>query len=89
MYKKHGRRNTDVESANNDEEQFVTQFINFMRKYPNIIISQVSVPEINLDIGIGFTLSSVGFPLDHQKYHVDNINEPTPCTLLYVKERPL
>jgi hypothetical protein len=41
MYKKHGRHDIDVESANN-EEQFATQFFNFMRKHPNIIISQVS-----------------------------------------------
>jgi hypothetical protein len=30
-------------------------------------------------------LSSVSSTPDHQKYHVDDINEPTPCTLLYVK----
>jgi hypothetical protein len=45
----------------------------------------VFVPQINLDIGTGFTLSSVGSTPNHQKYHVDDINEPTPCTLLYVK----
>jgi hypothetical protein len=45
----------------------------------------VSVPQINLEI----TPSSVGFALDHQKYHVDDINELTPCTLLYVKGRTL
>jgi hypothetical protein len=49
MYKKHGRHDIDAESANN-EEQFVTQFFNVMRKHPDIIISQVSVPQINLDI---------------------------------------
>jgi hypothetical protein len=49
MYKKHGRHNIDAESANN-EEKFVTQFFNFMRKHLDIIISQVSVPQINLDI---------------------------------------
>jgi hypothetical protein len=38
MYKKRGRNNIDVESANN-EEQFVTQFFNFMRKQPGIVIS--------------------------------------------------
>jgi hypothetical protein len=32
MYKKHGRHNIDAESANN-EEQFATQFFNFMRKH--------------------------------------------------------
>jgi hypothetical protein len=45
----------------------------------------VSLPQINLDIGTGFTPSSAGSTPDHQKYHVDDINEPTPCTLLYVK----
>jgi hypothetical protein len=45
----------------------------------------VSLPQINLDIGTGFTPSSVGSTPDHQKYHVDDINEPTLCTLLYVK----
>jgi hypothetical protein len=49
MYKKHGRHNIDAESVNN-EEKFVTQFFNFMRKHIDIIISQVSVPQINLDI---------------------------------------
>jgi hypothetical protein len=32
MYQKHGRHNIDVVSANN-EEQFATQFYNFIRKY--------------------------------------------------------
>jgi hypothetical protein len=49
MYKKRGRLDTDAESTNN-EEQFATQFYNFMRKHPDIIISQVSIPQINLDI---------------------------------------
>jgi hypothetical protein len=43
MYKKHVRHNIDAKSANN-EEKFVTLFYNFMRKHPDIIISQVSVP---------------------------------------------
>jgi hypothetical protein len=51
MYKKCVRHDIDAESANN-EEQFATQFFNFMRKHPDIVISQVSVPQINLDIGI-------------------------------------
>jgi hypothetical protein len=49
----------------------------------------VSIPQINLDIGTGFTPSSVGSAPDHQEYHIDDINEPTPCTLLYVKGRML
>jgi hypothetical protein len=44
MYKKRGRHNKDVESKNNDEEQFASPFFNFMRKHPNIIISHVSIP---------------------------------------------
>jgi hypothetical protein len=56
-----------------------------MRKHPHIIVSQVSVPQINLDIGTRFTPSSVASTPDNQKYHVDDINEPTPYTLLYVK----
>jgi hypothetical protein len=39
MYKKHGRHDIDAKSANNNEEQFATQFINFMRKHPDIVIS--------------------------------------------------
>jgi hypothetical protein len=85
MYKKHLRHDIDAKSANDNEEQFATQFLNFMRKHLDMFISQVSVPQINLDIGTGFTLSSVGSTPDHQKYHVDDINEPTPCALLYVK----
>jgi hypothetical protein len=38
MYKKHGRHDIEAESANN-EEQFATQFFNFMRKHPDIVIS--------------------------------------------------
>jgi hypothetical protein len=93
MYKKHGRHDIDAESVNN-KEQFVTQFLNFIRKHSDIIISQVSVAQINLDIGIAPprvvpALSSAGFAPGHQKYHVDDINESTPCTLLYVKGRML
>jgi hypothetical protein len=50
----------------------------------------VSVPQINLDIGTAppwavRAPSSAGSAPDHKKYPVDDINEPTPCTLLYVK----
>jgi hypothetical protein len=93
MYKKHGRHDIDAESVNN-EEQFVTQFFNFMRKHPDIIISQVFVPQINLDIITALlravpALSSAGSAPVHQKYPVDDINEPTLCTLLYVKGKTL
>jgi hypothetical protein len=85
MYKKLGRHDTNTESANNDKEQFASQFFNFMRKHPNIIITQMSVLQINLDTSTGFTPSSAGSTPKHQKYHVDVINKPNPCTLLYVK----
>jgi hypothetical protein len=93
MYKKHGRHDIDVESTNN-EEQFASQLFNFMRKQTDIVISQVSVPQIKLDISTTPTQampapSSAGSAPDHQKYHVDDINEPTPCTLLYIKGRTL
>jgi hypothetical protein len=61
-----------------------------MRKHPDIIITQVSVPQINFDIGTALppvvpALSCAGSSPDQQKYHVDDINETTPCTLVYVK----
>jgi hypothetical protein len=61
MYKKCGRHDINVESTNN-EEQFATQFFNLMRKHPYIIISQVSVPQINLDISTA-SLQGVPAPL--------------------------
>jgi hypothetical protein len=60
-----------------------------MRKHSDIIISQVFVPQINLYIDIWFTPSDVDSTPDHQEYHMDDINETTPCTLLYVKGRTL
>jgi hypothetical protein len=47
MYNKRGRHDIDA----NNEEQFASQFYKFMRKHPDIIISQVSIPQINLDVG--------------------------------------
>jgi hypothetical protein len=87
MSKKRGRHDIEVESANN-EEQFATRFFNFMRKHPELIITQVSVPQINFDIGTAMPWvvpppSSAIFAPDHQKYTADDINEPTTCTLLY------
>jgi hypothetical protein len=54
----------------------------------------VPIPQINFDIGTATPrvvppLRSAGSALDHQKYPVDDINEPTPCTLLYVEDRTL
>jgi hypothetical protein len=63
-----------------------------MRKCLDIIISQLSVPQINLDIGTAvpravLAPSSASSAPDHQKYPMNDINESTPCSLLYVKGR--
>jgi hypothetical protein len=50
MHKKRGRHDIEAESANN-EEQFASQFFNFLRKHAELVISQVSVPQINLEVG--------------------------------------
>jgi hypothetical protein len=53
----------------------------------------MSIPEINLDLGANvqqpFALSSVGSTpnLDKDKYLVDNIKDPTSCTLMCLKGR--
>jgi hypothetical protein len=43
MYKKRGRHDIEAKSANN-KEQFASQFFNFLRKHPRLIISQVPIP---------------------------------------------
>jgi hypothetical protein len=54
---------------------------------------QVPSPEINLDIGATvqqpFAPSSVDSApnRDKDKYPMDDIKDPTPCTLMYVKGR--
>jgi hypothetical protein len=93
MYKKHGRHDIEAESTNN-KEQFASQFFNFMRKHLKLIIIQVSFPQINLEVDtatpeVVLAPSSVGSTPDNQKYHVDDISEPTPCTLFYVNGRML
>jgi hypothetical protein len=93
MYKKCGRHDIKVESANN-EEQFASQFFHFLRKHIKLMISQVSVLQINLEVGtatpqVVLALSSAGSTANNQKYHLDDINESTPCTLLYVKGQTL
>jgi hypothetical protein len=50
MYKKRRRHDIEVESANNKEE-FASQFFNFLRKHPELVISQVPIPQINLEAG--------------------------------------
>jgi hypothetical protein len=54
----------------------------------------VSVPQINLEVGTATpqvvpSLSSADSTPNNQKYPTDDINETTPCTLLYVKGRML
>jgi hypothetical protein len=88
MYKK--RKTQEI--AHNTEETFAQQFFNFMRKNPQYVV-QIPSPEINLDLGATvqqlFAPSSVDSApnRDKDKYHVDDIKDPTPCTLLYVKDR--
>jgi hypothetical protein len=60
-----------------------------MTKHSDIVISQVSVPQINLNIGTRFTPNNANSAPNNQMYPVDDINEPIPCTLLYVKGRML
>jgi hypothetical protein len=46
------------------------------------------IPEINLDLDGDdqpFTLSSAGSVPSKGKYHVDEIKDHTPCTLVYIK----
>jgi hypothetical protein len=57
-----------------------------------IPLMQMSIPEINLDLSATvqpFALSSAGSApnRDKDKYPVDDIKDPTPCTLMYVKGR--
>jgi hypothetical protein len=60
-----------------------------MTKHSDIVISQVSVPQINLNIDTRFTPNNANSAPNNQMYPVDDINEPIPCTLLYVKGRML
>jgi hypothetical protein len=50
MYKKRGRNDIEAESANN-KEQFASQFFNFLKKHLELVISQVSVSQVNLKVG--------------------------------------
>jgi hypothetical protein len=87
MYKK--RKTHEI--AHNGEETFAQQFFNFMRKTPQYIV-QMPIPEINLNLSASvqpFSPSSAGSApnRDKDKYHVYDIKDPTPCTLMYVKGR--
>jgi hypothetical protein len=48
------------------------------------------IPDINLDLGATaqpFVLTSVWSTPNKDNYNVDDIKDPTPCTLMYVKGR--
>jgi hypothetical protein len=76
MYKKRGIHDIDAESANNEEE-FATQFFNFMKKHLDIIISQVSVPQINLDIGTAsLQVVSAPLPITKSTMWMTSMNPP-------------
>jgi hypothetical protein len=85
LYKKHKTH----EIAHKAEETFAQQCFNFMRK--NLLyIVQMPITGINLDFSATvqpFALSSAGSApnKDKDKYHVDDIKDPTPFTLMYVK----
>jgi hypothetical protein len=82
------------EISHNAEETFAQQFFNFMRKPPQYVL-QMPSSEINLDLGATvqqpFALSSTSSApnRDKDKYPVDDIKDPIPCTLMYVKGRTL
>jgi hypothetical protein len=77
------------EIVHNDEETFAQHFFNFMRKNPQYI-TQMPIPEINLDLGADFqpfAPSNAGSTPNKDKYPMDDIKDCTPCTLMYVKGR--
>jgi hypothetical protein len=86
LYKK--RKTQEI--AHNAEETFAQQFFNFMRKNPQYVV-QMPSSEINLDLGatvqqpIASTSASFAPNRHKDKYPVDEIKDPTPCTLMYVK----
>jgi hypothetical protein len=63
-----------------------------MRKNPQYVV-QMPIPEISVDLGATvqqpFALSSAGSTPNRDKdmYPVDDIKDPKPCTLMYVKGR--
>jgi hypothetical protein len=79
------------EIAHNVEETFEQQFFNFMRKNPQYVV-QVPILKINLNLSPSvqpFASSSAGSAPNRDKdnYLVDDIKDPPPCTLMYVKGR--
>jgi hypothetical protein len=88
IYKK--RKPQDL--AHNTEETFAQQFFNFMRKNPQYVM-QMPSPEINLDLGatvqqhIAPSSASSATNRVKDKYPMDDIKDPIPCTLMYIKGR--
>jgi hypothetical protein len=77
--------------VHNTEETFAQQFFNFMRKNPQYVV-QMLILEINFNFSATvqpFTSSSAGSTpnKDKDKYPMDDIKDPTPCILMYVKGR--
>jgi hypothetical protein len=77
------------EPTHNDEETFAQQLFNFMRKIQQYVV-QLPIPEINLDLSDAvqpFAPSSASSAPNKDKYPMDDIKDPTPCTLVYIKGR--
>jgi hypothetical protein len=58
-------------------------------KKPQYVV-QMPIPEINLDLGAtiqSFAPNSASSAPNKDKYPVDDIKDPTPCTLMHVKGR--
>jgi hypothetical protein len=77
--------------VHNTKETFAQQFFNFTRKNPQYVV-QMPIPEINLNLDAivqPFAPSSADSApnRDKNKYPMDDIKDPTPCTLMYVKRR--
>jgi hypothetical protein len=88
LYKK--RKTQEI--VHNTEETFAQQFFNFMRKNSQYVV-QMPSPEINLNLNatlqqpLALSSASSAPNRDKDKYPVDDIKDPTPCTLMYVKGR--
>jgi hypothetical protein len=57
-------------------------------RYPGYITSTKPTPEMNLDLDNAvqlFSPSSASSAPNKDKYPIDDIKDPTPCTLVYVK----
>jgi hypothetical protein len=75
--------------VHNTKKSFAQQFFNFLRTNPQYVV-QMPILEIKLDLGATvqpFALRSAGSNPNQDKYPVDDIKDPTPCTLMYIKGR--